>query len=592
MPGLAGVMSTARGRGDLKEVAGSMGSAMVRSAWHKSGQESFDDSGVAVAWVHSIADGLGAVPLYDSKREVALILVGELASEVDSSLLNDYAEQGHRILKRLNGRFGGVLVDFRRQSASVFTDRYGLGRIYVHEKGDCLLFASEAKSILRQVPETREFDEQGLAEWLGCGCPLQGRTLFRGIRLLPPGAVWTMRDGEIDKDRYFDSDEWESLPRLSPEDYFGESKRIFAEVAPRYFQGKGKIGLSLTGGLDSRMVAASIGGGAENVTSYCFSGPYKECEDVKVARKVAAVCGFPFQTIDIEPNFFEQFPDLAARSVFVSDGCMDVSGSVEIYANRKARSLSPVRVTGNYGSEILRCHRAFRPGLFRHPILTSKVAKQVADSQQTYENECVGRMLSFIAFKQVPWFHCARLSLENSELSVRSPFLDNDLVRLTYQAPVDFETSPESAWRVIRAGNAALAEIPNDRGVADGGSALFRRLRQEKMEFLAKVEYAYDYGMPDWLARLDRLASPLHLERLILGQQKFCHFRVWYRDQLGGFVRETLLEEDSLPWDIFDRKAVKAAVEGHLSGRCNATLEIHCLLSVALIKRKLLVAST
>ena len=56
-------MSTARGRGDLKEVAGSMGSAMVRSAWHKSGQESFDDSGVAVAWVHSKADGGCGSPL-------------------------------------------------------------------------------------------------------------------------------------------------------------------------------------------------------------------------------------------------------------------------------------------------------------------------------------------------------------------------------------------------------------------------------------------------------------------------------------------------------------------------------------------------
>jgi len=54
-----------------------------------------------------------------------------------------------------------------------------------------------------------------------------------------------------------------------------------------------------------------------------------------------------------------------------------------------------------------------------------------------------------------------------------------------------------------------------------------------------KAEYAYDYGMPQWMARIDHLFSWFHLERLFLRRHKFNHFRVWYRDSLSDYVRET-----------------------------------------------------
>ena len=52
------------------------------------------------------------------------------------------------------------------------------------------------------------------------------------------------------------------------------------------------------------------------------------------------------------------------------------------------------------------------------------------------------------------------------------------------------------------------------------------------LEFTFKAEYAYDYGMPQWVARIDHVLSPLHLERLFLGRHKYAHYRVWYRDVL------------------------------------------------------------
>ena len=36
------------------------------------------------------------------------------------------------------------------------------------------------------------------------------------------------------------------------------------------------------------------------------------------------------------------------------------------------------------------------------------------------------------------------------------------------------------------------------------------------MEFSFKAEYAYDYGMPQWLARIDHALRGVHLERSFL----------------------------------------------------------------------------
>jgi hypothetical protein len=105
------------------------------------------------------------------------------------------------------------------------------------------------------------------------------------------------------------------------------------------------------------------------------------------------------------------------------------------------------------------------------------------------------------------------------------------------------------------------------------------RARNLFQEFLFKTEYAYDYGMPQWLARLDHALAPLRLERLFLGRHKFHHFRVFYRDELSGYLREVLLDPRSVSRSYLHRSGVEKILNGHLKGNRNYTLEIHKLLT-------------
>ena len=58
-------------------------------------------------------------------------------------------------------------------------------------------------------------------------------------------------------------------------------------------------------------------------------------------------------------------------------------------------------------------------------------------------------------------------------------------------------------------GKPPLARIPTDRGLLYRPVPGLTKLNNAYQEFTCKAEYAYDYGMPQWLARIDRRLKPL-----------------------------------------------------------------------------------
>jgi asparagine synthase (glutamine-hydrolysing) len=549
---------------------------------------------------------------WDDSGKIGCFISGEAitsSAEAERGLLNLYGKLGLDALERLNGCFSGILVDLRDRQAILFNDRYGLNRIYVHEQNDRIFFSSEAKSLLAVLPALRELDRRGVAEWFSCGCSLGNRTLFRGIALLPPGSAWIFsRDAGLKKRKYFHESGWENQPTLSPEDYFQQLATVFPRILGHYSNGSRPVAMSLTGGLDGRMIMAWARPKHGELPCFTFNGSYRDCADVRIARKVAEACGQLHYTISVGDEFLSQFPRLAEQTVRITDGAMDVSGAPGLYVNRLARHIAPVRLTGNYGSEILRRHVAFKPGPVSSEGLSPDFVSEIAAAADTYFDEAHGNQLSFIAFKQVPWHHYARFALEQSQINIRSPFLDNDLVALAFRAPrfsphsrsisyaspvIDINSQDasfgfKSCMRLIAAGNAELSHIPTDRGVTSSAGKWANLLQREYHEFWARAEYAYDYGMPQWLARVDRKLAAFHLEKLFLGRQKYYHFRTWYRHQLASYLKDILLDRRSRSRFYVNGPALEPLVNAHVSGLHNYTIEIHKLLSLELLHRTLL----
>lgn len=594
MPGIVGIIAR-RTDEDHSRTLNAMIEPLLREPFHVAGTCLQKQMGTALGWVSDAASHADGMPVWNETNDVCLVFVGENFAkspgkvDLETRLLHLYEREGLEFLQRINGWFSGVLVDLRQRKVVLFNDRYGLRRVYYHQSDDAFYFSSEAKSLLKIFPRLRRLDPQGLGELISLGCVLQNRSLFSGIALLPGASAWSFSPGRpASKDSYFRSSAWENQPPLDPDTFYDHLKQTFTGILPAYLRGDQPVGMSLTGGVDGRMIMAWAASQPGTLPCYTFGGSYRECADVRLARQVAGLCGQQHQVIPVNGEFVKNFPALARRSIYASDGAMDVTGSAELYVNHIARRIAPIRLTGNYGSEIIRGNVAFGPHKPSDNLFEPELERHVEAANQTYAEERRCHPVSFIAFKQVPWHHYSRFSLEQSELIPRSPFLDNELVALMYRAPRQSLLSKEPSFRLIAEGNAALSRIPTDRGLAFPPIPVVTRAHNLYHEFTARAEYAYDYGMPQWLAKLDRIAAPLRLERFFLGRHKFCHFRLWYRKPLAGYVRDVLLDEGARVRQYARPGALQRIVSDHTRGRANYTSEIHRLLALELIHHELL----
>ena len=312
------------------------------------------------------------MPVWNEKKNLVLIFFGENFTDLElfdqlkaehhkfdnsnaSYLIHLYEEKGIDFLHDLNGWFSGLLVDIQDKKVFLFNDRYGMQRIFYYEGKDAFYFSSEVKALLNSCPELRYVDKKGLGEFLSCNCVLEYRTLFKNVFLLPGAAAWIFQqDDRLTKNYYFKPDVWENQPWLEKEFFYEKLRETFAKILPRYFRSTQKIGISLTGGLDTRVIMANAEMPPGKYPCYTFGGMYRDCYDVKVARKVADACHQTHQSLHLDKKFLFDFPKYAEKTIYITDGYLDVSGSYEMYLNSLAREIAPIRMTGNYGGEILR----------------------------------------------------------------------------------------------------------------------------------------------------------------------------------------------------------------------------------------------
>jgi len=595
MPGIVGLI-TKKPRDWAEPQLLQMVEALRHESFYQTGIQIDETLGVYVGWAvlkNSFADGM---PLRNEQGDISLVFSGEEYPEPGTA--RRLKERGHSLETKgpsylvhlyeddptfplsLNGMFHGLLLDRRRGMAMLFNDRYGMHPVYYHDAKEAFYFAAEAKAILAVCPELRSVDPRSLGEFVACGSILEGRTMFQGIQALAPASAWIFREHALERRKaYFKPHEWEQQAPLAPEPFYQELRDVLARNLPRYFNGQQRVGMTLTGGLDTRVIMAWQKPAPGSLPCYTFGGMFRECQDVSVARRVAGICGQSHQVLTVGDEFLSQFAHYAERSVYLSEGGVDVSRSSDLYVSERAREIAPAKVVGTYGSEIIQQAVTFKPEAPTPGLYSPDFLGQIHQAGQTYAELRREHPITFAAFRQSPWHHRPILGLEQSQLSVRSPFLDNDFVRTIFRAPKAQDRNGDVRLRLVQDGNPALARLRTDRGI--GGNSAARSL----LEFTVRAEYAYDYGMPQWLAGIDHLLSSFHFERLFLGRHKLLHFRLWYRDSLSQYVRQILLDPLTLSRPHVKREGVEAVVRGHLKGNRNYTTQIHQLLTLELLHR-------
>ena len=334
------------------------------------------------------------------------------------------------------------------------------------------------------------------------------------------------------------------------------------------------------------MIMACLPKTNPSYTSYTFVGQNGLTLDARLAARIAASLGLEHRALHIGPDFLRNFDTLLDKTVYTTDGCAGILSSHEIYFNARARQFSPVRLTGNFGSEVFRSVSTFKPLGLQAQLLSESCAKSVATETQRVISGAA-HPITFAAFREIPSSLFGLLAAGRSQVTFRTPYLDNDLVALAYRAPASLRRSALPALHLIERANPQLARIPTDRGELLGSSGLGRSFRRALGEVTFKLDYYRQEGLPTFLSAFDPLLSSL-APLGILGLHKFLPYRRWFREELSSTVMERLSTErvTEAPW--WRKKAPEMCARAHISGRANHARELNAVLTLEAIDRLLL----
>jgi asparagine synthase (glutamine-hydrolysing) len=603
MPGISGLIDLSgktRSREGVPhaETIAAMIEAMRYEPFYASRQYGNQDAGVYLGWVGEAGKTGSSGPVADKKA--GLILFASRYAEIPDQETSEGNGQGLRILNlyerigeefpdRIERSIAGCLVDERRKRCFLFSDRLGMERIFLYVDDEKVLFSSEAKAILAVVPETREFDPVGLGQFFACGCTLGENSLYRNIRVLPGGSVMKFVKGSATRVlNYFDYSKWEKLKPLGEREFLAAFCETLKKVVGTYTRRPLQTAVSLTGGLDSRMIMACMDAPEGTVPCYSFGSMYRETYDVMVARKVAERCRQPHSVLVLGKDFLRDFQHHLSRAIFISDGYLGFSGAAELYVNHLARQVAPYRLTGNYGGELLRGARAFKSSKPRGEFLKTELNFRVEEAMKDFSRLGSVRPETFTLSIQAPAGY-GRYAIERSQVTLLSPFLDEKLIELIYQRPQRFADGEDPSIRVIDTCNPGLSEIPTDRGLLGGKNWSGRTARRIYREAMFKLEYWTGDGMPDGMARLSRFGPDAAYDRMFKGRHKFQHFRTWIQRECATCVGSILLGGVRTSLDEYiDFSRVKRMLAEHLSRQRNYTEEIDRLTTIVLADRLLL----
>jgi asparagine synthase (glutamine-hydrolysing) len=294
------------------------------------------------------------------------------------------------------------------------------------------------------------------------------------------------------------------------------------------------------------------------------------------------------EVIRINERFLREFPNYARKSVYVSDGTHDALGAHDVYFNQIARGIGPVRLTGKFGSEVVRTRRLIPYGTFPYHLVQPWLVPLLDEARSVDQLSKQKNPLSRVAAEEIAWYEYGRVSVEQSQVILRTPYMDNELVKLMYQAAPTLRASRNLQARYVRQKDQELAGVPTNMGRVTEDGRPIDKVAYGLYWALFKTEFIYLYSTPHWLTRVDRKLGRLQPERLIAGRQKFEGYRVWFKTHLADFLRDTLCRPQASCTDFFDKAWVQKVVERHTAGTHNYLGEINKMLTVELICSSLL----
>jgi asparagine synthase (glutamine-hydrolysing) len=463
-------------------------------------------------------------------------------------------------MRQLNGSFAFAIYDENKGKMIIGNDRYGSKNVFYTINSDRLTFSSEIKSILKDPLIHPKLNVDAVGEFFTFSYLLGNKTFFEGINLLPPASI-LLYDSDGDKVQtrpYWDFKFYQRRkPGESLDYYLKRFDELMERAVERRMRDKDKIGVFLSGGLDSRLIAGFAKKIADRTNKELISFTFgtKGGWQEKIAGQVADKLGIDNSFYEIPSDFIARYAD---EIVYRGDGHIRIRDAHFISLLRKVRlEVGTVLVGafcdtvfgGHLHKEILRISN--KDELIGY-LLSKYTVKQIAEhvpkiTSQKFRNDLERKVKkNFVeTVKSIPFHSYSEIAhywdlvqrgrryilplstYINWCLDSRDPYLDNEVVEFAINLPLELKIEKKFIHKASKRLFPSLAEIPWEQtGVppdTQGPSLLLSKLRRragsEMKRFIERISGGnilfqnLDYqGYSYWL----RTGSRRYVERSLL----------------------------------------------------------------------------
>lgn len=333
------------------------------------GEYSDDDVALAMRRLAIIDIEGGWQPIYSRDGRYVLIANGEIYNHVElrtelvaqgadfvtngdvETILHVYALSGVDGFRRLRGMFAFALWDRSRRRLVLGRDRMGEKPLYIIERPDGISFCSELRPLVAAGLCEVSLDPVSIHEYFHFAYVPEPRTPLKGVRKLPPGHLLVVEvDGwQVEEHRFWDM--LASVPIDAPP--ATAIRNVLDEVGQLIIRSDVPVGVALSGGLDSSVVAAlAVRHSDKPLTAFTvgYAGrPKTDERDDAIA--LARHLGMRISEIEIPTQAVaNEFEFLVADR---DDPIADISGEGYRAIMRAARASNvPVMLLGQGGDEL------------------------------------------------------------------------------------------------------------------------------------------------------------------------------------------------------------------------------------------------
>lgn len=293
----------------------------------------------------------GEIYNYREIREELISKGHTFSTQSDSEVvLHLYEETGERCVERLRGMFAFAIWDEKRQRLFAARDRLGQKPFYYVERGDELFFSSEIKGLLAFDSSLSAVDPESLDQYLSLRIIASPRSMFQGIRKLPPAHALTFDTVNGLKISQYWNLSFEPKLQGSDEDLVDQLEQQIIESIRLHMVSDVPVGAFMSGGLDSTLVVAILMKhvASEPIQTFTIGLPYSQFDESPYARMVSERYGTRHHEKIVTPSLLDTLPDL----VWHLDEPSDPLSICTYLISRMAREHVKVVLGGDGGDEL------------------------------------------------------------------------------------------------------------------------------------------------------------------------------------------------------------------------------------------------